>query len=108
MAKEVFRQDSDSVYKNVGMDDLKNCDLLVIDDLGTELTNSFTETYLFEVLNERLIHQKSTIISTNLNLEEFQERYGDRIFSRTTGYYSMFKIFGDDIRKLKKFSGGEN
>ena len=108
MAKEVFRQDSDSVYKNVGINDLKNCDLLIIDDLGTELTNSFTETYLFEVLNERLIHQKSTIISTNLNLEEFQERYEDRIFSRTTGYYSMFKIFGDDIRKLKKFSGGEN
>ena len=108
MAKEVFNNDSNSVYKNVDMDDLKNCDLLIIDDLGTELTNAFTETYLFEVLNERLIHQKSTIISTNLTLQEFQERYDDRIFSRTTGYYSMFKIFGDDIRKLIKFSGEED
>ena len=108
MASEVFNNDSDSVYKNVKMNDLKTCDLLIIDDLGTELTNSFTESYLFEVLNERLIHQKSTIISTNLNLEEFQKRYDDRIFSRTTGYYSMFKIFGDDIRKLKKFSGEED
>ena len=104
MAKEVFNNDSDSVYKNVDMNDLKNCDLLIIDDLGTELTNSFTESYLFEVLNERLIHQKSTIISTNLSLEDFQERYEDRIFSRTAGYYSIFKIFGDDIRKLKKFT----
>ena len=108
MADQVFRNGSNSVYQNVDMDDLKTSDLLIIDDLGAEYTNNFTETYLFEVLNERLIHQKSTIISTNLNLEEFQERYGDRIFSRTAGYYSMFKIFGDDIRKLKKFSGEEN
>ena len=41
---------------------------------------------------------------TNLSLEEMQERYDDRIFSRTTGNYSMFKIFGDDIRKIKKFT----
>ena len=108
MAKEVFNNDSNSVYQNVDMDDLKNCDLLIIDDLGTELTNAFTESYLFEVLNERLIHQKSTIISTNLTLEEMQDRYDDRVFSRAMGYYSTFKIFGDDIRKLKKFSGGEN
>ena len=83
---------------------MKNCDLLIIDDLGTEFTNTFTESSLFEILNERLIHQKSTVISTNLSLEDYQERYDDRIFSRTTGYYSTFKIFGDDIRKLKKFS----
>ena len=104
MADQVFRQDSNSVYKNVDVDDLKNCDLLIIDDLGTEFTNSFTESSLFDILNERLIHQKSTIISTNLSLEDLQERYDDRIFSRTTGNYSMFKIFGDDIRKIKKFT----
>lgn len=107
-ADNVLNKDSSSVYKNVDLDDLKNCDLLIIDDLGTEFTTAFSETYLFEVLNERLIHQKSTIISTNLTLEEMQKRYDDRVFSRAMGYYSTFKIFGDDIRKLKKFSGGEN
>ncbi len=108
MADQSFRNSNNSVYKNISLDDLKSCDLLIIDDLGTEFTNSFTDSSLFDILNERLIHQKSTVISTNLTLEEFQERYDDRIFSRTTGYYSMFKIFGDDIRKLKKFSGGED
>lgn len=104
MADQSFRNSNNSVYKNISVDDLKSCDLLIIDDLGTELVNSFTQSSLFEILNERLIHQKSTIISTNLTLEELQETYDDRIFSRTTGYYSMFKIFGDDIRKIKKFT----
>ena len=104
MAAQTFNNESNSVYQNVDVDDLKYCDLLIIDDLGTEFTNTFTESSLFEILNERLIHQKSTIISTNLSLEEMQERYDDRIFSRTTGNYSMFKIFGDDIRKIKKFT----
>ncbi len=107
-ADNVLNKDSSSVYKNVNLDDLKNCDLLIIDDLGTEYTTAFSETYLFEVLNERLIHQKSTIISTNLTLKEMQDRYDDRVFSRTMGYFSTFKIFGNDIRKLKKFSSEEN
>ena len=104
MADQSFRNSNNSVYKNITLNDLRECDLLIIDDLGTEFTNSFTDSSLFDILNERLIHQKSTVISTNLSLEDFQERYDDRIFSRTAGYYSIFKIFGDDIRKLKKFS----
>ena len=104
MADQSFRNSNNSVYKNITLEDLKDCDLLIIDDLGTELVNSFTQSSLFEILNERLIHQKSTIISTNLTLEDLQETYEDRIFSRATGCYSMFKIFGDDIRKIKKFT----
>ena len=104
MAAQSFNKESNSVYKNVDIDDIQNCDLLIIDDLGTEFPNTFTESSLFEVLNERLIHRKSTIISTNLSLEDFQDRYDDRIFSRTAGNYSMFKIFGDDIRKILKFT----
>ena len=82
-------------------DYLYRCDLLIIDDLGTEMNNAFTNTALFECLNERLIHQKSTIISTNFSLKELQERYEERIFSRTVGNYTPLKIFGDDIRKKK-------
>lgn len=104
MADQAFRQSNNSVYSNITLDDLRHCDLLIIDDLGSEFTNSFTDASLFDILNERLIHQKSTIISTNLSLEDFKNRYDERIFSRIVGNYSIFKIFGDDIRKLKKLS----
>ena len=85
-------------------DELLRCDLLIIDDLGTEMSNSFTESSLFDCLNERLIHQKSTIISTNFSLQELQQKYEERIFSRTAGNYTPLKIFGDDIRIKKKFT----
>lgn len=98
------RSNNTSVYRQISMTELLNCDLLIIDDLGTEMSNSFTDSSLFDCLNERLIHQKSTIISTNLSLKELQEKYEDRIFSRTTGNYTPLRIFGDDIRIKKKFT----
>jgi DNA replication protein DnaC len=98
------RSNSSSVYRQISMDELLRCDLLIIDDLGTEMSNSFTDSSLFDCLNERLIHQKSTIISTNLSLDDLQKNYSERIFSRTTGNYKSFKIFGDDIRIKKKFT----
>lgn len=104
MADYSFRRNNNSIYSQITMEELRNCDLLIIDDLGTEMTNSFTDSSLFDCLNERLIHQKSTIISTNLSLKELQNKYDDRIFSRTTGNYTFLKIFGDDIRNKKKIS----
>lgn len=95
------RSNNTSVYRQISMSELLRCDLLIIDDLGTEMSNSFTDSSLFNCLNERLIHQKSTIISTNLSLKELQEKYEERIFSRAAGYYTPLKIFGDDIRKKK-------
>ena len=97
------RNNNTSVYRQIRMDELLRCDLLIIDDLGTEMSNSFTDSALFDCLNERLIHQKSTIISTNLSMDDLQKNYSERIFSRTTGNYTSFKIFGDDIRIKKKF-----
>lgn len=82
--------------------DLYNCDLVIIDDLGTELTNSFVSSQLFTCLNERHLNQKATIISTNLNLEELRERYSDRVFSRIISNYSLCKLTGSDIRLQKK------
>ena len=79
-----------------------NCDLLIIDDLGTELANSFTVSQLFLCLNERLLRSKSTIISTNLSLDALSDIYSERIFSRITSNYKMLKITGDDIRIKKK------
>lgn len=86
--------------------DLYNSDLVIIDDLGTEVTNNFVTSQLFSLLNERHLRQKATIISTNLNLEELRDRYSDRIFSRITSNYSLCKLSGPDIRMYKKrFSG---
>lgn len=82
--------------------DLYNCDLLIIDDLGTEVTNSFVTSQLFSCLNERHLRQHSTIISTNLSLEELRDRYSDRVFSRITSNFALCKLTGPDIRMAKK------
>lgn len=81
------------------------CDLLIIDDLGTELSNSFTNSMLYTCLNERQLRQKSTIISTNLSLEQLRDRYSERIFSRITGNYTLWKLIGKDIRVLRRMEG---
>lgn len=85
-------------------EDLYNCDLVIIDDLGTELTNNFVATQLFTLLGERHLRKKSTVISTNLTLEELSARYSDRIFSRITSNYEVCKLTGADIRMQKKRS----
>lgn len=88
-------------------EDLYTCDLLIIDDLGTELTNNFVTSQLFSCLNERHMRRKSTIISTNLSLEELRNRYSDRIFSRITSNYNLCKLSGPDIRIYKKLKKSE-
>lgn len=84
--------------------DLYQCDLLIIDDLGTELTNQFTASQLFSLLNERQLGKKSTLISTNFSLAELRDRYSDRIFSRITSNFEVCRLAGEDIRmhKLRK------
>lgn len=79
-----------------------DCDLLIIDDLGTEMPNSFTISQLFLCLNERILRKKSTIISTNLPISQMAQTYSERTFSRITSNYIMIKLFGDDIRIQKK------
>lgn len=84
-----------------------DCDLLIIDDLGTELTNSFVSSQLFLCINERIMRRKSTIISTNLKLENFSGTYSERTFSRIASNYQMIKLIGKDIRIQKIFLGGK-
>ena len=86
---------------------LFHCDLLIIDDLGTELVNSLTVSQLFLCLNERLLNKKPTIISTNLSLDALADIYSERIFSRITSNYTMLKLTGDDIRIKKKLMNME-
>jgi DNA replication protein DnaC len=85
-----------------------DCDLLIIDDLGTELVNSFVTSQLFLCLNERILRRKSTIISTNLSLGALTDTYSERIFSRITSNYTMLKLIGDDIRIKKKLRNVED
>ncbi len=89
-------------YLTNPFDDIYNCDLLIIDDLGTELSNSFVTSQLFACLNERHLRHKSTIISTNLDLTELTQRYSDRVFSRLISNYNVFKLSGQDIRTYRK------
>lgn len=93
--------ESDVIHQKT--DYLIHSDLLIIDDLGTELTNNFTISELYHFIEERHLQKKSTILSTNLTFQELHDRYGERIFSRFTGYYNFCKIIGDDIRPLKRF-----
>ena len=88
-------------------DGLYQCDLLIIDDLGTELTNNFVTSQFFSCLNERHMRRKSTIISTNLSLEELRNRYSDRIFSRITSNYTICKLSGTDVRIYKRLKKAE-
>jgi DNA replication protein DnaC len=81
---------------------LLESDLLILDDIGAELANSFTVSRLFQVLNERALARKSTMISTNLSLQEFRDIYSERIFSRITSSYTLLKFTGSDIRIHKK------
>ena len=78
-----------------------DCDLLVIDDLGTEFINEFSRSILYNLINTRLLSKKPTIINTNLTMKEIADRYGERIASRLIGGYNANKFIGKDIRQQK-------
>lgn len=84
-----------------------DCDLLIIDDLGTEFTNTFVASQFFTCINERLLARKSTVISTNLSLDTLADLYTERSFSRITSNYILLKLIGDDIRIKKKLMSRE-
>ncbi len=79
-----------------------DCDLLIIDDLGTEMTNSFTLSQFFVCLNERILHERSTVISSNLGLQDISTIYSERVFSRIISSFLLLHLFGKDIRVQKK------
>lgn len=101
LSKSTFDKDSAEALSGIS-EDIYDCDLLIIDDLGTELTNAFVSSRLFSCLNNRHMRKKSTIITTNLSLAELRDRYSDRIFSRITSNYTVCKLIGPDIRMKKK------
>ncbi len=89
-------------------DDLYNCELLVLDDLGSEMTNNFVASELFNLLNERFNRKKPIVITSNYDLDNLQNTYSDRIFSRILTNFKVLKLSGPDIRKLKKIAQKES
>ena len=92
---------------NTGVEERKtdryfSCDLLIIDDLGAELSNQFTASCLYNLINTRYNMGKSCIISTNLTHPEIEKRYSQRVLSRLLGQYQNLQFTGRDIRMMKK------
>ena len=105
-AGHVFAQMEDRKFRrDEGEDETERifrCDLLILDDLGTEMTTAFVQSALYEVLNTRLLERRSTILSTNLTPGELARRYSPQIASRIEGEYQILPFAGEDIRALKK------
>ena len=84
------------------MERILQCDLLILDDLGTEMTTAFVQSALYQIINTRLMEKRSTIISTNLSPEKLAQRYTPQIASRIEGEYRLLAFVGEDMRKQKK------
>ncbi len=103
LEKNKFGKGEDNFEFQNQFDYILDCDLLIIDDLGTELNNSFVNVQLYLCINERFLRRKSTIISTNLSLDNINTIYSERVFSRIASNYALLKIVGEDIRLKKLF-----
>ncbi len=79
-----------------------NCDLLILDDLGSELSTPFVQSALYQIVNTRLAAGRHTVISSNLTMDEVRRRYTQQIASRLEGEFRVLPFFGDDIRLLRK------
>ena len=109
MASSIFSKFEDAKFSRAedpeeARDEVKRClecDLLIIDDLGTEMTTAFTISALFEIINTRLVTGRKTIVNSNLTLNELRRRYTSQIMSRLEGAYQALTFRGDDIRRKK-------
>jgi DNA replication protein DnaC len=84
------------------MDSFLRCDLLIIDDFGSEQQNQFALAALYNIINSRLIAIKPTIINTNLTGADITAHYGERMSSRLFGEYQVLRAYGEDIRLQKR------
>lgn len=104
LSRTAFGQERRNEQVKSGYPYLFDCDLLIIDDLGTELPNSFTVSQLFLCINERILRRKSTLISSNLDMEGLRNTYSERTLSRIISHYTIRQLPGKDIRIKKKLN----
>ncbi len=96
--KERFEQSDENDTNNM----LCSCDLLILDDLGTEFSSSYTISVIYNIINTRIMKKLPTLISTNLSAPELEKRYSERLISRLFGSYNLLGFVGQDIRTFKK------
>lgn len=92
-------EDVEGTYRHI-----LECEMLIIDDLGTEVNNTFVSSQLFYCVNERINRQRGTIISTNLSMDMLRDAYSDRVTSRIMSHYITIPLYGGDIRMKKRQS----
>ena len=80
-----------------------DCDLLIVDDLGTEMPSQFTTSALYTLINDRILYGRPMILSTNLNTEDFSRRYSSQVASRLNGNFQRIPFLGEDIRAKKNW-----
>lgn len=97
------RDEAGEAQRQVGR--YQRCDLLVLDDLGSEMTTPFVQSALYQLLNERMNRRLHTVISSNLTMDDVRVRYGPQVASRVEGEYTMLPFFGKDIRLQKREKG---
>jgi len=95
--KEHFSNNNKNTYERA-----LNCDLLIIDDLGSEFVTQFVQTVIYNIINTRILANKPTVINTNLSMKEIETRYTPRVSSRLMGEFTAKKFLGNDIRQIKK------
>ncbi len=104
LGKKMRRYGDEEIAAFEEEDYILNCDLLIIDDLGSEMSTAFTISNFNNVLNSRLLTRRPTILSSNLSFTDIREVYGDRNFSRIGGGFTLVRFYGDDIRLKKRFA----
>lgn len=99
---QVKFRSGDITAANQALEQFHSVDLLILDDLGTEMPTAFHTSCLYDLLNHRLMRRKPTILSTNLLPDELEGRYSVAIASRILGEFTQLRFIGDDIRKIRK------
>lgn len=100
-AQKFSKDDEDTREAKEETNRYLNCDLLILDDLGCELTTAFTQATLYTLINSRLTAGKRTVISSNMSPDELRRRYTPQIASRLEGEYRALPFFGEDIRRSR-------
>lgn len=105
LADARFSRDADNADSPVDDVYLSGCDLLIIDDLGTEMVNGFVVSALFQLLSSRIAKGLGIVISTNLSIQDLSKIYSERISSRILERFTLIEVFGKDNRVQKRLRG---
>ncbi len=96
-----FKRTEDTEKLKIKADKLYECDLLILDDLGSEFSSQYTTAALFDIINSRLITGKKTVINTNLSMSEIEKKYTERVASRIMGHFLAVRFIGSDVRQIR-------